>query len=121
MASKVRVNAKSQKWAALGVIDAYMKMYPHATLEDLNKAFPRSIFVDSEPNMPLLVTMAESSSGVYSSSLYTMPKRSRRGAESMPKRVVAPMRVKRGTGTRRERAVGPLPIMISMAKSSMAG
>lgn len=59
MASKVRVNAKSQKWAALGVIDAYMKMYPHATLEDLNKAFPRSVFVDSEPNMPLLVTMAE--------------------------------------------------------------
>lgn len=59
MASKVRVYAKSQKWAALGVIDAYMKMYPHATLEDLNKAFPRSTFVESEPNEPLLVTMEE--------------------------------------------------------------
>ena len=59
MASKVRVYAKSQKWAALGVIDAYMKMYPHATLEDLNKAFPRSTFVDSDPNQPLLVTMEE--------------------------------------------------------------
>ena len=59
MPSKVRVYAKSQKWAALGVIDAYMKMYPHATLEDLNKAFPRSTFVDSDPNQPLLVTMEE--------------------------------------------------------------
>lgn len=59
MASKVRVYAKSQKWAALGVIDAYMKMYPHATLDDLNKAFPRSTFAESEPNQPLLVTMEE--------------------------------------------------------------
>ncbi|MCQ2218011.1 MAG: OmpA family protein [Paludibacteraceae bacterium] len=40
MASKIRVHAKSLKWAALGIIDAYVKMYPHATLEDLNKAFP---------------------------------------------------------------------------------
>ena len=40
MASKVRVHAKSLKWAALGIIDAYVKMYPHATLEDLNKTFP---------------------------------------------------------------------------------
>lgn len=59
MASKVQVSAKSQKWAALGVIDAYLKMYPHATLEDLNKAFPRSTFVESEPDQPLLVTMEE--------------------------------------------------------------
>lgn len=59
MASKVRVYAKSQKWAALGIIDAYIKMYPHATLEDINKAFPRSAFVESEPNQPLLVTMEE--------------------------------------------------------------
>ncbi|MCR4665142.1 MAG: OmpA family protein [Paludibacteraceae bacterium] len=59
MPSKVRVNAKSQKWAALGVIDAYMKMYPHATLDDLNKAFPRSIFTESDPNLPLLVTLEE--------------------------------------------------------------
>lgn len=59
MPSKVRVNAKSQKWAALGVIDAYMKMYPHATLEDLNKAFPRSIFAEGDAKQPLLVTMEE--------------------------------------------------------------
>ena len=59
MASKVRVYAKSQKWAALGVIDAYLKMYPHATLEDLNKAFPRSIFAEGDAKQPLLVTMEE--------------------------------------------------------------
>lgn len=41
MASKVRVYGKAQSWTALGIIDAYLKMYPHATLEDLNKAFPR--------------------------------------------------------------------------------
>lgn len=40
MGSKVRVHAKSLKWAALGIVDAYVKMYPQATLEDLNKAFP---------------------------------------------------------------------------------
>ena len=27
MASKVRVYAKSQKWAALGIVDAYLKKY----------------------------------------------------------------------------------------------
>lgn len=47
MASKVRVYAKSQKWAALGIVDAYLKMYPHATLEDVNKAFPRNLFVQT--------------------------------------------------------------------------
>ncbi len=46
MASKVRVYGKSQVWTALGIVDAYTKMYPHATVEDLNKAFPRSLFTD---------------------------------------------------------------------------
>ncbi len=59
MASKVRVYAKSQKWAALGIVDAYLKMYPHATLEDINKAFPRNLFVQTEDNLSLFVTMAE--------------------------------------------------------------
>ena len=59
MASKVRVYAKSQKWAALGIVDAYLKMYPHATLEDINKAFPRNLFVQTEDNLGLFVTMAE--------------------------------------------------------------
>ena len=48
MASKVRVTAQSQKWAALGIVAAYMKMYPHATLEDINKAFPKEQFANSD-------------------------------------------------------------------------
>ena len=60
MASKVRVCAKSQKWAALGVIDAYIKMYPHATIDDINKAFPLSLFkANAKPEEKLLVTAAE--------------------------------------------------------------
>jgi len=59
MASKVRVYAKSHKWAALGIVDAYIKMYPQATLEDINKAFPLSTLKGEETNEPLLVTMAE--------------------------------------------------------------
>ena len=59
MASKVRVYAKSQKWAALGIIDAYIKMYPHATVDDLNKAFPLSVIQETKTDEPLLVTVAE--------------------------------------------------------------
>ena len=59
MASKVRVYAKSQKWAALGIVDAYLKMYPHATLEDVNKAFPRKLFVDDGLNVGFMVTWTE--------------------------------------------------------------
>ena len=48
MASKVRVSAQSQKWAALGIIDAYTKMYPQATLADINKAFPKEQFATAD-------------------------------------------------------------------------
>lgn len=48
MASKVRVSAQSQKWAALGIIDAYIKMYPQSTLADINKAFPKEQFANSD-------------------------------------------------------------------------
>lgn len=40
MASKVRVYGKAQNRTALGIVNAYLVMYPHATLEDLRKAFP---------------------------------------------------------------------------------
>ena len=43
------------------------------------------------------------------------------GAESCPARVVAPMRVNFGRGRWMEAAPWPLPFMISMAKSSIAG
>lgn len=47
MASKVRVYGKAQNRTALGIMHAYMLMYPHATLEDLHKAFPDSLNPDS--------------------------------------------------------------------------
>ncbi|MGN0007264.1 MAG: OmpA family protein [Alistipes sp.] len=45
--AKVRVYGKAQNRTALGVAHAYMAMYPHATLEDLRKAFPNSLNPDS--------------------------------------------------------------------------
>ena len=47
MASKIRVYGKAQNRTALGIMHAYMQMYPHATLEDLRKAFPDSLNPDS--------------------------------------------------------------------------
>ncbi|MCQ2302049.1 MAG: OmpA family protein [Bacteroidales bacterium] len=43
MASKVRVYGKAQNRTVLGIINAYLVMYPHATLSDLRKAFPDSL------------------------------------------------------------------------------
>jgi len=40
MASKVRVYGKAQNRTALGIVNAYLVMYPHATKADLEKAFP---------------------------------------------------------------------------------
>ena len=45
--AKVRVYGKAQNRTALGIVHAYMVMYPHATLEDLRKAFPNSLNPDS--------------------------------------------------------------------------
>lgn len=47
MASKVRVYGKAQNRTALGIVHAYVVMYPHATLNDLRKAFPGTINPDS--------------------------------------------------------------------------
>ena len=41
--AKVKVYGKAQNRTALGIAHAYMVMYPHATLEDLRKAFPNSL------------------------------------------------------------------------------
>mgnify|MGYP000786104345 CR=1 FL=1 len=46
MASKIKVYGKAQNRTALGIAHAYLVMYPHATLEDLRKAFPNSICPD---------------------------------------------------------------------------
>ena len=50
-----------------------------------------------------------------------MPNLSLRGADSIPALVVAPTRVNLGRSRRIDLAVGPLPIMMSIAKSSIAG
>ncbi len=46
MASKVKVYGRAQNRTALGIAHAYVVMYPHATLEDLRKAFPNSVCPD---------------------------------------------------------------------------
>ena len=43
MASKIRVYGKAQNRTVLGIINAYLVMYPHATLVDLRKAFPDTL------------------------------------------------------------------------------
>lgn len=43
MASKVRVYGKAQNRTALGIVNAYLVMYPHATKADLEKAFPLAL------------------------------------------------------------------------------
>jgi len=40
MTNKVRVHGHAMNRTALGIAHAYKVMYPHATLDDLNKAFP---------------------------------------------------------------------------------
>lgn len=46
MASKIRVYGKAQNRTCLGIMHAYMTMYPHATLDDIRQAFPNSINPD---------------------------------------------------------------------------
>lgn len=46
MASKIRVYGQAQNLTALGIIHAYMKLYPEATIEDLRNAFPDALSPD---------------------------------------------------------------------------
>ena len=43
MKSKIRVYGKSQSRTVLGIINAYLKLYPNSTLSDLQSAFPKSL------------------------------------------------------------------------------
>lgn len=47
MTNKVRVYGKAQNRTALGIMHAYMVMYPHATIDDLRKAFPDDLAPDN--------------------------------------------------------------------------
>ena len=46
MPSKVRVYGKAQNRTVLGIMHAYHVMYPYATLEDFQKAFPKELNPD---------------------------------------------------------------------------
>lgn len=46
MANKIKVYGKAQNRTALGIAHAYVVMYPHATLDDLRKAFPNDVNPD---------------------------------------------------------------------------
>jgi hypothetical protein len=59
MENKVKVYGKAKGWTALGIIDAYLKIYPVATLEDLNKAFPREKFASTKSTDKILVDLNE--------------------------------------------------------------
>lgn len=45
--ARVRVYGKAQNRTALGIINAYLVQYPHATFEDFEKAFPKALNPDS--------------------------------------------------------------------------
>lgn len=47
MTNKVRVYGKAQNRTALGIMHAYMVMYPQTTMDDLKKAFPDELNPDS--------------------------------------------------------------------------
>lgn len=47
MANKIRVYGKAQNRTVLGIVHAYLTMYPHATLDDMRKAFPNSLNPDN--------------------------------------------------------------------------
>lgn len=49
--ARVRVYGKAQNRTALGIMHAYMVMYPQAKMEDLKKAFPDSLNPNSGPNV----------------------------------------------------------------------
>ena len=84
--AKAAVNAdpeNAEKWMELGLAYAAEGYYREAT-----ECYSHAISIDPSgvigtPRIPAdLVTMTDSSSGVYSSSLRSTPNRSRRGVES---------------------------------------
>lgn len=46
MTAKIRVLGKAQNRIVLGIMHAYMKLHPQATIEDIRKAFPNDICPD---------------------------------------------------------------------------
>ncbi|MDL2241321.1 OmpA family protein [Bacteroidales bacterium OttesenSCG-928-L03] len=60
MNARIKVIGKDQNRTALGIINAYLKLYPNATLGELQKAFPASLS-SSSPVGEIIVPLAEAS------------------------------------------------------------
>ncbi|MDR0829200.1 MAG: hypothetical protein LBN95_03700 [Prevotellaceae bacterium] len=58
MANKVRVFGKAQNRTVQGIFNAYLIMYPNATLKDLNQAFPQELRW-AKDDFPLFVDMKD--------------------------------------------------------------
>ena len=65
--AKVRVYGKAQNRTALGIVHAYMIMYPHATLDDLRKAFPNELNPASAADGLFVYATKPTEKGVYRS------------------------------------------------------
>lgn len=63
MANKVRVYGKAQNRTSLGIMHAYMVMYPHATIEDLRKAFPNELAPDNGTGQIFILADEKGTSG----------------------------------------------------------
>ena len=71
MAGKIKVYGKAQNRTALGIVHAYLIMYPHATLDDLRKAFPNSLCPDRGAKaVELFAPLAEAEATNATMSLY---------------------------------------------------
>lgn len=78
--AKIRVYGKAQNRTALGIMHAYMVMYPNVSLEELKKAFPSSLNPDCgtkeifKTRKELQIQMQDSSwNGYFSEEECTLP------------------------------------------------
>ena len=55
MKSKIKVHGRAKGWTAMGIVQAYVKINPHVTIEELNKAFPREMFGSATTKKELFI------------------------------------------------------------------
>lgn len=65
MTSKVKVHGQAQNRTALGIIHAYLLIYPDSTIEDLRKAFPNEINPDSGEKDTFIFTRDKKDEGSW--------------------------------------------------------
>ena len=57
--AKVLVRSENQGRTALGIFQAYCLIHPEATLDDLNRAFPREKFASTKKLQDTFITVEE--------------------------------------------------------------